>query len=278
MTGNRICSHEDCPPANSKRDRTVKCGKCDAIVHLLCIGIEKTVAEVFFHKNIRIFCNSCTGEPQSTPKTTPKQSTPKQSTPKTNNSNSSILKPSALVKVNQRQPHITEYALNASHSETKMDEILSILNEAKVREIFPMLNELNNKINDVSTNVTSQGEKSKSYASVLAEIKENTVATNKTPNMRLGLTSGSIQNNRAPRLNVEFPVLSTRTPKRRRIDNSAETETPKSRVSAFKNRKLISGTGVANDCRLGSPVNLGASRVSRAKRLSLITSQKRFRI
>src|ERR1700712_4257104 len=57
--GERGCNRDDCPPAHTQVDSTTNCGKCNALVHLMCIGINHKTKVVLFHPNVKVFCNKC---------------------------------------------------------------------------------------------------------------------------------------------------------------------------------------------------------------------------
>lgn len=54
----KVCSREDCPPANVKADSTVKCFNCKQDIHLPCIGIS-VKADKLASPNIRFMCDHC---------------------------------------------------------------------------------------------------------------------------------------------------------------------------------------------------------------------------
>lgn len=109
MTKYNICSRNDRPPDNSKTDRSISCGKCNALIHLKCIEINVTISELFSHENMRLFCNACHEPSKTTTKLTtiklepPKLSTPttqrqRQITDFTSNSNSNILEAICIIE------------------------------------------------------------------------------------------------------------------------------------------------------------------------------------
>lgn len=118
--------------------------------------------------------------------------------------------------------------------------------------IVPMLNEMKTNVHDVKNVVKNHNETTKSYASVLTEIKETTNAI-KTKKVSRPLLPKNI-NEKTPVRKNDFPTLDTRTPKRKRMNEPVET--PKEKL--FKNRKLQCGTNETNNNNnnLGSPVNL----------------------
>lgn len=71
------CSRNDCPTTNVLPKYTTNCGNCNAVIHLMCIGINRKAKEVQFHQNIKIVCNNCVNgefqlpKPKSTSTATP---------------------------------------------------------------------------------------------------------------------------------------------------------------------------------------------------------------
>lgn len=259
MSKYKICSRDDCPRENVKMDETTNCGKCNATIHLKCIGINVKISELFHHENMRLFCNVCH---------TPNKTTTTKSTTTT----PSVTTPTSSLKISSRQRQITDFTSNSNVIEIKLNEVISILNEAKIGNIVPMLNDMKSNVSDVTKVVKNQSEATKSYASVLTEIKETTneIKMNKTARP---LLPTNVSGKKTPNLNLntDFPSLGLKTPKRRRFDDNIETPkhagTPKQQQQQqrkiFKDRKLECGTNESNDNNLGSPV-----KFTRPKRIS----------
>lgn len=218
------CSRDDCPTDNTRMDRSTKCGRCNSIVHLPCIGIQLKTTEVLIHPNLRIFCQQCAAE-TSIPTTT------------STNSNSisiqKIIDMNTSNKQHQRQTQITEFTTSSSG---KLDEILSMLNNMKT------------SIESTKENVCSHREETKSTLAVIEQEVTNArpklsqiVAMNRTP--------------WRPASQIEFPPLATHKNKRAREEE--QSETPK---TIFKNRKLLSGTDKEMNHGLGNPVQVKSSK------------------
>lgn len=221
MGEGKCCNREDCPTANIQPDCTTNCGKCDAIVHLMCIGIVRKTKDVIFHPSIKVFCQKCS---PIDPKFTPSSSL---STPK------SIIKTSSFPA--KAQPKITEFTM-----------------PTKIDELFTLLQDVRKTVVDTNKKVSSQFEASKSYSEVLKEIKEVTVNTDKrlVVNEQKALSYSAVvgRNNALTNKMSSFPQLTDRTPKRKRVENSPP---PK---SLFKGRALITGTNTNVDHGLGDVV------------------------
>lgn len=54
----KVCSRDECPPANVKVDSTVQCFNCKHDIHLQCIGIS-VKADKLTSPNIRFICETC---------------------------------------------------------------------------------------------------------------------------------------------------------------------------------------------------------------------------
>lgn len=67
------CSRDTCPTGNVAKEYSAKCGRCDELVHLPCIGIHRKVSEVMFHVNIKIYCMQCIDANGQTAAIVPKQ-------------------------------------------------------------------------------------------------------------------------------------------------------------------------------------------------------------
>lgn len=233
MTKYKMCSRDDCRPSNIKPDRQTNCGKCNALIHLRCYGIIETISELFSYENMRLFCNACHEQNKTAMKTTTKSTTTK-TTPTLS-----------------RQRQMTEFATNNNTNiETKLDKIISYMEDAKLNLIVPMLSDMKINVNDVTNVVKSNNETAKSYASVLTEIKENTNEI-KEKKIVKPLAPTKITKTKTITLNKDFPSLNARTPKRKRTDDNIET--PKRK---FKERVLHCGTNETYDNKLGSPVNM----------------------
>lgn len=233
MEEGKCCNRDDCLPANIQPDSTTNCGKCDAIIHLMCIGIIRKTKDVLFHPSIRIFCQKCS---RVDPKATPAA----PATPK----NSSLIKASSLSQGPKVQPKITDFTM-----------------PTKIEELFALLQDVRHTVVDTNKKVSSHFEASKSYSDVLKEIRDATISTDKRLNSNvsnaLSYSAVASQNNAFSKNPSLFPHLTNRTPKRKREEN---TPPPK---SLFKGRTLVSGTSTNANHGLGDVVP-----TTRAKRVS----------
>lgn len=219
MSDPKICSRDDCPPSNIKKDGTVNCGKCNTIIHLMCIGISKTASEVQISKNVIVVCNACVRYDNDS--VSPAYFTPKSSKART-------------------QRSILEFAHPCS-TDDKSEDILTLLKEIK-------------------SSVMEHRNETKSYASVLSEIKgvsEQIASANKP------LFSSVSASNIPFNADSNFPPLGTSTRKRRMDNPTLSSFTPKrsrvdkkavSQKSSFVGRRLTSGTNANLNHGLGSPV------------------------
>lgn len=232
------CSREECPPTNITTDSTTTCGKCNALVHLQCIGIMHKTKQVLWHPNIRIFCSKCIGD---IPNTT--------NTP-------SIIEKSAIEQLKRFEFKATSLTAdkydqresNSSESETSINTKLN----TKINAMYKLLEKVHQKVEDTNTKVSSQVEASKSYSDALKEIKDVAVSTSgklddATAKIRCPDRRGDFQ------LNAKsFPAIenSANSAKRKRLDSPS---TPKVQ---FKHRTLVSGSNGNTDHGLGDSVNV----------------------
>lgn len=226
------CNRDDCPTTNLHPDNTTNCGKCNAIVHLMCIGIMRKTKEVIFHPSIKVFCRKCSPlDPKLAPSTS--SATPKSSP---------IIKSSSFSS--KGQPKITDFTM-----------------PTKIDELFALIQDVQHTVVDTNKKVSSHFEASKSYSDVLKEIKEATASTDKRLNSKesnaLSYSAIAGQNNSLSKNRSLFPPLASRTPKRKREDN---TPPPK---SLFKSRTLVSGTDTTANHGLGDVVPTNATNMSK---------------
>lgn len=225
MAPAKLCSRDDCPPANVKSETTINCAQCKQIIHLPCIGILLK-KEQLASPNVKILCNKCVSDP--TPITTATQ----------------IMKQNSKTSVNQ-QPSIFDATANK-----KLDELLKL-----TREINENL--IGNKNSPTINN------NQKSFASVLREIHETTgnvkknIEEMKSKPQQLSTPSLNQNTPRPPLSNMRSTV------KRRRIENvnTPPSRTPSlmrnqidESKAALKNRRLITGTGKLTNHNLGKAV------------------------
>lgn len=224
MGGNKECSRDDCPLTNIQKIYTTKCGNCGSELHLPCIGIDRKVCEVQFHRNIRVYCNACSN---LLPVGIFNADAAKK-----------VVKPSSFSSGN----------LVASSSET----------EAKIDSIAALLSEVRDIARDTNKKVTLNVASSQSYADVakkMDEIKEITAKTNAKVNEKFS------DNQIAPfstegKLNI-FPSLGTPN-KRKRMDSSQPLSVPPSRK--YFGRNLVHGTANVTNHGLGDRVDLKESQ------------------
>lgn len=248
MSDVKVCSRDDCPPSNIKKDCSVNCGKCNALIHLMCIGISKTASEVLIAKNVVILCDSCIVLLSSSTSTT--KSTPRSS--RTVKSANDLANPSSDSRV---QRSILEFA--RPNDIDKSAEILSLLN-------------------DIKSSVLEHRDETKTYASVLAEFADKVSSSISKP--RFSSVSAS---NFSSDVDGDFPPLngakrkhsatfssSAFTPKRSRTDPKVLAQ-----KSLFTGRKLTPGTNINTNHGLGGPDAVGAA--ARNSRRNFVNNFKR---
>lgn len=207
MSRYKICSRDDCPSAFLSNDRETNCGKCNALIHLKCYGINITIFELFLHENMRLFCYACIEPSKPAIKTT-----------------TTTIKSTKTTPTTPRQRQITDYSTNNNNIESKLNHIISYIEGAKLDQIVPMLNAIKLNVNDVSNVVKTSNETAKSCASVLTEIKETTSEIKRNKTVRpLAPTRIKMSDNKTPKINNDFPSLDSRASKRKRLIEQAET-------------------------------------------------------
>lgn len=237
MTGNTVCSRDDCPPANVRKDSETNCGKCGVLLHLPCLGITKTTKQVLFHQNIKVFCNKCVQETSSSPAETSTTTT------------------ISIGKIQTEAPIMNEN-LNVNYSNNSS----SSAGSASLDKILSLLNKINNSVEITKDMVDQHRLETKINELTLHEIKEATIEVKEKVDKSKGrpLFSSIAANTPMSQFissDSSFPRLERHNSKRRRGDAQTMTpnETPK---SAFKSRQLTAGTSQTTDHGLGSPVKV----------------------
>lgn len=213
------CNREDCPPISVDGPK-IKCSKCKKTSFVHCFGGDKKSNDFFkfdlrngasIHVELQNLQFACST-------CTSEGYVAAKQKPKT---------PSG-------QTIITDFA----SSTNKTDELLVILNDIK------------STVESTNNIVSANKEESKTFASVLADIKETTnkacVSFNNNKQVPLFSAIASKEHSLSQ---SSFPALSTRTPKRQRIEKS--NDTPK---VIQRNRRLVAGTNKTESHGLGSPI------------------------
>lgn len=242
------CSRDDCPPSHIVKDRTVNCGKCGALIHLMCIGISISAKEILVSRNVIVVCNACVIDfsvPVSSLEdvpTSPNVSLTSKSTAAPMASRHSKI--SSVSKSQTGQRSILDFARPTFSDEFKAEEIMTILSEIK-------------------SSVTEHRKETKSLAAILTENRQlpvnDSVNASRKPLDFHGdkLYSSVLANN----VTVESNFPSLNSVKRKRQSSSSFTpkrirRDPKvaAQKGLFVNRMLTSGTNAKSNHGLGSPV------------------------
>lgn len=224
MGGNIKCSRDDCPPANLHKDYSAKCGNCGDELHLPCIGIDRKMNEVLFHRNVRVFCNGCSAKSV------------------VGSNINATAKP--VVKSSSFSSAVFGTTGSFDASSAKIDSIAAML-----LQVHDIVRETNEK-------VTSSVDSSQSYANVVKkvdELKEIATKTNARVNEKCfekQIVSVSTDRNLS-----SYPRLGTPSSKRKCI--SSPPSVPLQPTRKFLGRKRTSGTATIANHGLGSRVDLG---------------------
>lgn len=220
MVGRAECSRDDCPPANIQRHYTAKCGNCGGDLHLPCIGIERKVSEVLFHRNIRVYCDGC----------------------------SSLLPVGMNVEA---KPVIKPSTLTAAISGSSSTEA-----NAKLDSIAALLLEVRDIARDTNNKVMSNVDSSQSYANVVKKVDELTeiaVKTNAKVNEKCFPVNDKRVSRQIERKVEPFPLLGTPSKRKRTGSPPAlSLSLPPSRK--YVGRKLVAGTANVTNHGLGDRV------------------------
>lgn len=250
MGGEIECSRDSCPTASINPDYTTTCGKCNATVHLHCIGISHKTLQVLWHPNIRILCSKCIGGDKRTPKTPSTPSTPNTSEkPALEKLKTFEFRPSILLndKNEQRQ-------LNSSESEASITAKMN----SKINLMYNLLQKVHTSVEKTNNIVSSQVEASKSYSEALKEIKDVAVSTKGKLDDAAANIGGPDRRGAFQFNGRNFPSIenSNKSVKRRCPDNSP---TPAPKIQ-FKHRTLVPGKAGNVDHGLGDSVSVTKSK------------------
>lgn len=126
---------------------------------------------------------------------------------------------------------------------------------AKIDQIIDVLNNVKSTLDATAENVKIHREETKTNAKAVAEMKSN------KPTFA---SFASSMKNTPSNIN-QFPPLN-RNHKRKRTENTTDTEdSPK---KTFRHRKLVAGTGMAENHGLGSPVKKSSTQIRLSSKLT----------
>lgn len=220
MAGHKVCSHSDCPTANTHRDYTTNCGRCGKILHLLCIGINRKVSDVLIHSNVKVYCNNCMKE----------------------NTNTNAMPPPISSAATKQMAK----ALSSASTGTGQP-VANVASSAKIDSIVDLLHKVHKVVSDTNAKVTSHVASS---ADTLNEVKELSVKTN-AKLVEVNKNKPSFANVVSSK-NKDFPPINVQTPKRRREEDSP--------LKKFVGRKLMAGTANVAEHGLGACVELNRQK------------------
>lgn len=148
---------------------------------------------------------------------------------------------------------IDQQQCNTTVNETSNTNIIS-----KFNDMYEILQNVKNTVEDTNTKVSSQVIASKSYSDTLKEIKDAAVSTNGKLNNVNATPCGPNLNGGFKFTGRNFPSIeNSRKSGKRRCPDDSPTSTPKIQ---FKNRVLVPGTAGNVDHGLGDSVSVNKTK------------------
>lgn len=190
-----VCSKDECPLENVKKEKTINCFTCNSIVHLMCIGINVDAVQLLWNKHMKIICESCLSRTFSPPS--------KRKQTKNNSNSPSITSylSTKNTKQNEKTPNENNTIIEQmdwQNTNVNNNEILSSIQRC-VNDNNKQLKEIKNSINNLNSN---KPQNTPSFRDILkSQTKSAAVSSAHPMYFRNRIASTSSNTSHSPKIN-----------------------------------------------------------------------------